>query len=325
MIFFLLCCSGTYSGLLDYLHRQLECLSSECPSIVHSSASPQPTKRLYVPLTAKQKDYRATFDEITLVLEPLTEFLRVFLERFFPFYFGFKVVEPVLIASVEGCDNQNLHLDYEIPNHLRDVSFCDGWQNGTMSYSALLTLEENTVLRVLRQHKSKGFVIKKVTVVKPGSLVLFAGNLYHAGSAYNSSLNLRLHVHIQCSKIPKSSYLQFARDITLPSEDEISDCEDGTIDCEGEGGGGSGSDGSSSSDEGEGGVSGNDSSSSDEEGGRRKMIRRRGASGEGSAEPAAMLGAPVTPESRSPAAATYLSSIISSVSSFAVRTLSPSK
>ena len=117
-----------------------------------------------------------------------------------------------LLVSESGCKAQLPHADY---NHTllqaaRRVS--EGSKNEPMTQnqvplSALFALEDCTLQvwpGALLLKKQKGhWIDRKQISLKQGQLIVFRGDLVHAGSAY-SSLNLRLHFYLDHPKVDRS-------------------------------------------------------------------------------------------------------------------------
>jgi ectoine hydroxylase-related dioxygenase (phytanoyl-CoA dioxygenase family) len=107
----------------------------------------------------------------------------------------------VLLASDPGCVRQAAHQDYVPDDTLRSVT------DDAMPLLFLLALEDNTMLDVWPgSHRPSGATrIRRETLcLDPGDAVLFRGDLVHAGSAYETVPNCRVHVYLDHPLVPRT-------------------------------------------------------------------------------------------------------------------------
>lgn len=87
----------------------------------------------------------------------------------------------VLLYSKEGCDEQQLHTDYEITEELKELG-------NDLPLSALFSLMPSTKIKV----KPFGSDSTQIINLEPGDLLIFRSDLIHAGCAYDQD-NIRIH------------------------------------------------------------------------------------------------------------------------------------
>jgi hypothetical protein len=118
--------------------------------------------------------------------------------------------ESVIILSDPGCEHQTAHCDYD-PDDLRNLTYDDGFVAG-YPIACMLALMPNTYLNVwpksmnLQNPESTTtdddcFVIFQHERIcwNQGDLLLFRGDLVHAGHSYSSTLelpNIRIHTYL---------------------------------------------------------------------------------------------------------------------------------
>jgi hypothetical protein len=109
-----------------------------------------------------------------------------------------SATDYVLLHSLPGCAQQALHLDYG-PADLSGTPDAYPW-------AMLLALEPDT--RLVVGDDAHPFVTQHVTLA-PGDMLLFRGDLPHAGAAYSRD-NIRLHAYIDVDGVkrrPDTTYL----------------------------------------------------------------------------------------------------------------------
>jgi hypothetical protein len=110
----------------------------------------------------------------------------------------------VLLASDPGCARQAAHQDYVPDDTLLSTPDC------SLPLLFLLALEGDTALDVWPgSHRFRGADtterIDRTTLrLEPGDAVLFRGDLIHAGSAYETAPNCRIHVYLDHPAVPRA-------------------------------------------------------------------------------------------------------------------------
>lgn len=116
-----------------------------------------------------------------------------------------------MLWSKEGCKRQLPHADYTY-SVLHNAAK-DGMRDRELPLSAMLALEDCTLdvwpgaLNLRKKDPSKPGVEGMLVKLKKGQLLIFRGDLVHAGSAYASS-NFRLHFYLDhpgCSRVSNST------------------------------------------------------------------------------------------------------------------------
>lgn len=110
----------------------------------------------------------------------------------------------VLLVSRPGCRRQAAHTDYvPTPALLRAT-------DTEMPLLFLLALEDDTHLEVwpqshlVVQGRRGGPPIQRATVtLNAGDAIVFRGDLVHAGAAYPDRQNMRIHVYLDSSAVPR--------------------------------------------------------------------------------------------------------------------------
>lgn len=116
----------------------------------------------------------------------------------------YEISGPVLIASVDSESPQQLHRDYVLSDQDEHLDVVQGLLEGTMSFSCLFALQDDTRLRIRDAEANK---IRAVRMEK-GDLIIFASSLFLRDDY--DQFNARLHLHI-VSKFQKlSDKLQFS-------------------------------------------------------------------------------------------------------------------
>lgn len=117
-----------------------------------------------------------------------------------------------LLWSKEGCQRQLPHADYSY-SVLQEARRDHGMTESTPPLSAVLALQDCTLdiwpgaLILKKKDPLKAPVERKLVQLKQGQLLIFRGDLIHAGSAYASS-NFRLHFYLDypgCSRVANST------------------------------------------------------------------------------------------------------------------------
>jgi hypothetical protein len=102
------------------------------------------------------------------------------------------VREPVLLHSKAGCERQAAHMDY-IPSTVA------GLEDMEMPCSILVSLEtDGTTLAVWpgTHRPSAHRVLERTISLQMGDVLIFRGDLIHAGSAYPERSNVRIHAYL---------------------------------------------------------------------------------------------------------------------------------
>jgi hypothetical protein len=105
----------------------------------------------------------------------------------------------VLLASDPGCARQAAHQDY-VPDDALLATPDD-----SMPLLFLLALEPDTALDVWPgSHRATERIERTTLRLGPGDAVLFRGDLIHAGSAYETAPNCRIHVYLDHLAVPRA-------------------------------------------------------------------------------------------------------------------------
>ena len=112
----------------------------------------------------------------------------------------------VALESLPGCSRQAAHCDY-VPTAELLAS-----RDDDVPLLALLALEPHTYLdvwpashRIIRgapTTRATAPALRKTLDLEPGDLVIFRGDLVHAGSAYDNR-NIRLHAYLDSPAVPR--------------------------------------------------------------------------------------------------------------------------
>jgi hypothetical protein len=96
--------------------------------------------------------------------------------------------DSVVLVSLPGCAEQKPHTDY-------DANSLNGISSSVIPRGVLVALEENTTLEVWPgSHDTNKRGIQKRTIrLDSGDVIIFRGDVVHAGSAYKSE-NTRIHI-----------------------------------------------------------------------------------------------------------------------------------
>ena len=142
-------------------------------------------------IKAEQSDKKRLLGELGNAV-PLREKLHEFLEAKHELK-GRTPNDWFALHSQPGCRKQGLHYDYS-----PDVVFNLGLCGGCKPRSVLLALQEGTRL-FMRQPFAKASV---VVVLGPGDVIVFDGDVAHAGSWYKAE-NTRLHVYLDVPDVER--------------------------------------------------------------------------------------------------------------------------
>lgn len=128
-----------------------------------------------------------------------------------------------ILQSLPGCKSQQPHTDY-VPTEqfIKKMSEFDGPENHLkIPLLCLIALEPNTYLDVWENscrlitssdERLKDYVNPDIRsnrlCLQAGDVLLFRPNLIHAGSSYSEE-NLRLHVYLDSSEIPRQANRTF--------------------------------------------------------------------------------------------------------------------
>jgi hypothetical protein len=107
------------------------------------------------------------------------------------------------------CKEQRPHCDYRYSNDIVSAS------NENTPLAALTSLTDNSKLLVWKKAlRYKLPIESKPTVLKynRNDLVIFRGDLVHAGSAYEKD-NIRLHVYLDSGFVPREAGKTFKVDL----------------------------------------------------------------------------------------------------------------
>lgn len=130
------------------------------------------------------------------VVNLLSEKANEFFHKEFPFLFP---SDFVVLHSLKDCEEQLAHTDY-VPS--KELLNCP---NEKMPLLALIALEAGTSLTIwsgaIKYNPSSPVFSQKVSL-NPGDLLIFRGDLVHAGSAYEEE-NVRLHCYLDSPDVPR--------------------------------------------------------------------------------------------------------------------------
>jgi ectoine hydroxylase-related dioxygenase (phytanoyl-CoA dioxygenase family) len=95
------------------------------------------------------------------------------------------------LLSKKGCRQQHWHTDYD----------CDAlatMPDESVPFSVLLALQDQTFLDVIPKSIRLSEPLQQPTKLQlnPGDVVVFRGDLVHAGSAYPNEENYRIHAYV---------------------------------------------------------------------------------------------------------------------------------
>lgn len=119
---------------------------------------------------------------------------------------GRKATDCVILESLSGCQSQAAHADYVPDAALLDTD------DDTVPLLAVFALQNGTKLDVwpeshrlvrrsrLTRHTPK--VARHTVELDAGDVIIFRGDLIHAGSAYTAH-NLRIHVYLDHPTVPR--------------------------------------------------------------------------------------------------------------------------
>jgi hypothetical protein len=139
-------------------------------------------------------------------IQPIAQMDKV-LQKWFP---GKLLNTWFLLYSVGGCKQQIPHTDYSPGEHWKRIC------NENVPLAALTTLSPRSKLVVwpgnIRFAKVPTMQEAKVLHYKRGDLVLFRGDLVHAGAAFEKD-NFRIHVYLDSAAVPRVVGKTFKMDI----------------------------------------------------------------------------------------------------------------
>ena len=106
--------------------------------------------------------------------------------------------EWVIVRSLPGGQPQPAHCDY-------DPKIIENEPNERKPFAALVAVEPDTKLTVWKGcfGKITNQVQPEDVTLDPGDMLIFRGDLVHAGSAYDQD-NIRLHCYFDIFKIPRT-------------------------------------------------------------------------------------------------------------------------
>lgn len=112
----------------------------------------------------------------------------------------------VILESLRGCQRQAAHVDYVPDDALLETT------DDTVPLLAVVALQDGTMLdvwpgshRLVRRRRltrHTPHVRREIVELDAGDVIVFRGDLIHAGSAYTSH-NLRLHAYIDHPLVPR--------------------------------------------------------------------------------------------------------------------------
>lgn len=111
-----------------------------------------------------------------------------------------KVVDAHALRSLPGCAQQTMHSDSAAPESLLHVPFKD------VPLAIIYALEEDTFLKVWPFGSEECHVVR----LHPNDMVIFRGDLLHAGTEY-AKKNTRIHAYVDSDLFPhktKKTYLR---------------------------------------------------------------------------------------------------------------------
>jgi hypothetical protein len=127
--------------------------------------------------------------------------------------------DSALLLSEKGCGMQKAHTDYT-EKVLDSVSGLDG----EMPLGCLVALMDETFLDVwegsIKENYNNG-QHKKLELCR-GDVVIFRGDLVHAGSAYPNRSNLRVHFYLDTPNIRRGKFADGSEEVDLV---DVSDYE----------------------------------------------------------------------------------------------------
>jgi len=145
-------------------------------------------------ITAGQRDQRRKQLKVDLKKDPtglpFGDLLRPALEAACP---GRHLAEANSITSLEGCTQQKVHYDYD-PDHVQCLP------PPQKPRSAILSLRPGTRLIVYDSTLEHLVLVP----VEPGSILLFDGDVAHAGAAYHAE-NTRVHVYLDVAGVDRKA------------------------------------------------------------------------------------------------------------------------
>ena len=102
--------------------------------------------------------------------------------------------DAVVLSSLLGCEQQPFHFDFP-PEDVRKLR--------RMPCSAILAVENGS--RLIMRVGGK----EQLVVLEPGDVLVFDGDVEHAGAAYPHASNIRVHVYLdvpQYTRVPNSTH-----------------------------------------------------------------------------------------------------------------------
>ena len=119
---------------------------------------------------------------------------------------GRQATDFVILESLPGCQVQAAHVDYVPDAALLETT------DETVPLLAVIALQDDTTLEVwpqshrlvrrARMTRHTPHVSRKTVSLAAGDVIVFRGDLIHAGSAYTAH-NLRLHAYIDHPTVPR--------------------------------------------------------------------------------------------------------------------------
>ena len=119
---------------------------------------------------------------------------------------GRTATDFVILESLPGCQVQAAHVDYVPDEALLSTT------DETVPLLAVIALQDDTTLEVWPQShrlvrrtrltRHTPHVSRETVALAAGDVIVFRGDLIHAGSAYESH-NLRLHAYIDHPTVPR--------------------------------------------------------------------------------------------------------------------------
>jgi len=120
--------------------------------------------------------------------------IRAFLEEQYP---NLDVTNMVILKSLPGCQEQAAHCDYEPTEDMLQAS------DSEKPCGCLVTLTEGTHICVWPGAINYGGLTKKRKIdLHPGDVLVFRGDLVHAGGAYTEE-NYRIHTFLDSRRVSR--------------------------------------------------------------------------------------------------------------------------
>ena len=110
---------------------------------------------------------------------------------------GFTPKDCNLIHSLVGCDKQGLHCDWD-PEEVKDHAKKN---KGKKLLGVIVALEEGSRLMVWCQKQKREVSVE----LSPGEVLIFEGDVIHAGAEYRTQCNTRIHLYLDRSSLERKT------------------------------------------------------------------------------------------------------------------------